>query len=65
MINQDGIDAGPRPADNPQTAPARAPTRDQEHRGVAQRGAWRRPTITRFGFELTLSDSGSVGGNSG
>ena len=61
MINQDGIDGGPLSADGPQTAEADASARDQKHRRGAERAAWQRPTITRFGFELTLEDPGSGG----
>jgi len=63
MINQDGIDAGRQPADDPQTAAAHASRRDQEQRSGVQRAAWRRASISRFGFELTLSDAGSGIGN--
>ena len=63
MINQDGIDAGPLPADRPQTARADASARGQKHRRGPERAAWQRPTIARFGFELTLSDAGSGIGN--
>jgi len=61
MINQDGIDAGPLPADRPQTARADASARGQKHHRGPERAAWQRPTIARFGFELTLSDAGSGG----
>jgi len=63
MINQDGIDAGRQPAGDPQTPVAHASRRDQEQRSGVQRAAWRRASISRFGFELTLSDAGSGIGN--
>jgi hypothetical protein len=50
--SQESIHAGPGRAGDPQTAVAR-------DRTGGPPGQWRRPTITRFGFEGTLSFSGS------
>jgi hypothetical protein len=56
------IHTGPPPGDDPRTAVAQASTHDGS---AAPPAAWRRPTITRFGFDGTLNASGSANDGEG